>query len=257
VTRGGGELEVSRPSEAGARELLETLPPQSPLLTAWPSGPIGAAMVLGKSPLEVPLVAAIVEQHPEPGVAAAILQIEMERAEQAGDIERAKRLHRRIAYGPYESTPSWAEATINFPQLSSGPTAGGEAPDVIVTAADGEQGPLVASDRPTIVYAWSSYCGPCKQGPAHLRDLADAYGDRLAIVSLSIDDETASAETFRQKHGGMPGLVLDGAQNPGLVEDLGILGVPDVMIFDDGTTILRGRDWPKIERTLEQVVGAE
>ena len=98
----------------------------------------------------------------------------------------------------------------------------------------------------TIVDAWATWCGPCKENFPHLVDLHRRFGGKgLAVVSLSFDDPTkakqvAEAEKFlRDKKAEFRNILLDEEEGVGF-EKLLINSIPAVFIFDpDGKEVKR------------------
>ena len=72
---------------------------------------------------------------------------------------------------------------------------------------------VLGSPVPVIVDFWAPWCKPCEAIEPHLRELADAWGDRVRRVRVDVDEE------------------------PGLSARYGVLSLPTVVLFADG--------WPK------------
>ncbi len=98
----------------------------------------------------------------------------------------------------------------------------------------------------TMVDAWATWCGPCKENFPHVVEMHKKYADQgLAVVSLSLDDPTepkamAEVKKFLQSKGAVfPNYVLDEEPTEAF-EKLKVGGVPAVFFFGpDGKEIFR------------------
>ena len=72
---------------------------------------------------------------------------------------------------------------------------------------------VLAGELPVLVDFWAEWCGPCKAFAPVLAELADAYGDRLKVAKLDVD------------------------QNPQTPPKYGIRGIPTLLLFKDGELV--------------------
>jgi len=113
----------------------------------------------------------------------------------------------------------------------------------------------------TVVDAWSTTCGPCKENFPHVLEMHRKYGDKgLAVISLSLDDPTdkaavAEAERFlKEKKAVFTNVLLDENFGEGF-EKLNINAIPAVFVYGpDGKEVKRfTMDDPKNQFTYEDV----
>jgi thiol-disulfide isomerase/thioredoxin len=113
----------------------------------------------------------------------------------------------------------------------------------------------------TIVDAWSTTCGPCKENFPHVVAMHKKYATKgLAVVSLSLDDPSdkaavAEAERFlKEKKAVFTNILLDENLGDGF-EKLNINAIPAVFIFGpDGKEVKRFTlDDPNNQFTYDEV----
>jgi thiol-disulfide isomerase/thioredoxin len=113
----------------------------------------------------------------------------------------------------------------------------------------------------TMVDAWATWCGPCKENFPHLVAMHEELKDRgLAVASLSFDDPTdakalADAKKFlASKNATFPNIVLDAESGAGF-DLFNINGIPAVFLYGpDGKEIRRfTMDNPDRQFTYDQV----
>ena len=52
---------------------------------------------------------------------------------------------------------------------------------------------VLNSDKPVLVDFWAEWCGPCRAVSPILDEIAKEHGDKLKIVKLNTDEESAIA----------------------------------------------------------------
>ncbi len=69
---------------------------------------------------------------------------------------------------------------------------------------------VLKAPGPVLVDFWAEWCGPCKMITPVLEEVATEMGEEITIVKINIDD------------------------NPVTPSDLGVRGIPTLMIFRNG-----------------------
>jgi len=81
---------------------------------------------------------------------------------------------------------------------------------VLTVDASAFEREVLASPVPVIVDFWAPWCKPCEAIEPHLRGLSDAWGDRVRLVRVNVDEEA------------------------GLSARYGVLSLPTVILFAEG-----------------------
>lgn len=72
---------------------------------------------------------------------------------------------------------------------------------------------VLAADRPVVVDFWAEWCPPCKAISRSLAELAEEFGDRMAVATLNVDE------------------------NPETTRAYGVLAMPTLLVFRGGEMI--------------------
>ncbi len=97
--------------------------------------------------------------------------------------------------------------------------------------------PLKAyAGRVVYVDFWASWCGPCAQSFPWLNRMQAKYGDRLSIVAVNLDTDSAAAKDFLSRHPAHFDVLYDPAGQ--LAERYRIGGMPSAVILGaDGAVV--------------------
>ena len=72
---------------------------------------------------------------------------------------------------------------------------------------------VLQAKTPVLVDFWAAWCGPCRMVAPVVEELAKEYGDRVSFAKVDVD------------------------QNPKTASKYGIMGIPTLIIFKDGSPV--------------------
>ena len=92
---------------------------------------------------------------------------------------------------------------------------------------------VLKSSTPVLVDFWAEWCGPCRAVAPILEDIAGEYGDKIKIVKLNTDEESAIAIKY------------------------GITSIPTLNVYVNGEvvkTIIGAKPKPALLKELEAFI---
>jgi cytochrome c biogenesis protein CcmG/thiol:disulfide interchange protein DsbE len=106
--------------------------------------------------------------------------------------------------------------------------------------------------KPALVDFFASWCIPCMQEAAALRQVSEAIGDRATVVAVDWDDAGGPARAFVRKHGWRFPVLADTSGKAG--ESYGLIGLPTSFVLDPQGRIVTTFRGPQSAATLRQAL---
>ncbi len=164
-------------------------------------------------------------------------------------------------------SPKTSTADLPTRNPSTVATAAEPAPDggveLVAVTYDNMLARIAANKKAkyTLVDAWATWCGPCKENFPHVVEMHQKYaGKGLAVVSLSLDDRAKpkqvneAREFLKEKKAVFTNFLLNEEIGDGF-EKLNVNAIPAVFLFGpDGKEVKRfTMDDPENQFTYEEV----
>ena len=68
--------------------------------------------------------------------------------------------------------------------------------DILDVTDQSFEAEVLNSDTPAIIDFWAEWCAPCRAIAPIVKDLADAYGDKVKIVKMNIDENPSTPAKY-------------------------------------------------------------
>ncbi|HEX6970912.1 MAG TPA: TlpA disulfide reductase family protein [Limnochordia bacterium] len=142
---------------------------------------------------------------------------------------------------------------------AAAPPVGATAPSFTLPAL-GHDAPVSLSQwagRPLLLYFWTTWCTHCRAGLPVLHQLAEAAGDRLAVVTINILESQATVEAYARRAGLTLPVLLDA--DGAVSRNFGVHAVPAAFFLDaEGRVVDRliGHDADRMRRLAEKLLSA-
>jgi thiol-disulfide isomerase/thioredoxin len=129
-------------------------------------------------------------------------------------------------------TPRGAQSAAAALPESDHPLAGSPAPEFELSSpASGESARLDHyAGRVVLVDFWATWCEPCRESFPRYQALAERYGDQIAVIGVSEDDDHIGIDSFGRETGVRFPLVWDDEKS--VAQRYQIKGMPTLFIID-------------------------
>ena len=85
----------------------------------------------------------------------------------------------------------------------------------IAITDDSFQADVIQAEKPVLVDFWATWCGPCQMIAPILEEIADEYKDHVTVAKMDVD------------------------VNPVTPGQLGVMGIPTLILFKQGEAVER------------------
>ena len=147
---------------------------------------------------------------------------------------------------------------LGYGLLSKGEEAlavGEPAPDKELSTLDGSDTGQIADYRGkwVLVNFWASWCEPCRTEAPALERLHRAHRDRLTVLGINLDDNTADATSFVEEYGLTYPQLRDGDGRERR-DAYGMTGFPESFLIDPDGDVAVIRRGPVDEAYLAEFI---
>ncbi len=114
---------------------------------------------------------------------------------------------------------------------------------------------LVPQDKPVLVDIWASWCGPCRSAIPKVRALHEKYGDKLDVLSISVDEKRADwIKAMQEEQMPWPQWLVPSEQMGILADKYGVEFIPFVFVVHEGKIAAFGH--PKtLDAKIARMIG--
>jgi thioredoxin 1 len=88
---------------------------------------------------------------------------------------------------------------------------------------------VLQADKPVLVDFWATWCGPCQMIAPILEEIAAEYQDQVTVAKLDVDVNPATPGKF------------------------GVMGIPTLILFQNGTAVERITGFMPKDRLLAKL----
>lgn len=92
---------------------------------------------------------------------------------------------------------------------------------------------LIDGSKYTLIDFWASWCGPCRAAIPHVKELHEKYGDKMNVLSVSLDStEKPWRKAMEKEQMAWKQLWADKERVKGVTEPYQITGIPFLLVLD-------------------------
>jgi thiol-disulfide isomerase/thioredoxin len=91
---------------------------------------------------------------------------------------------------------------------------------------------------PVFLDFWATWCGPCRMSMPMVQALHDAYGDKVHVLGLNVDEDPAAVAAFVTRMKITYPVLLAGTS--GVDSEYGVSGIPAFLILDKAGRAVEG-----------------
>ena len=127
------------------------------------------------------------------------------------------------------------------------PTASSWSPGDRISQSDQE-------GRPLLIDFWASWCGPCREQHRHVTEVAERYGDRIAVLGVLVDDTPANALRWMEEQGATYPTVRESDDVLADAFWISATGLPHLALLDEDRRVVWHRIGASATGIPEEVV---
>lgn len=134
----------------------------------------------------------------------------------------------------------------------TGVTVGKTMPQFTLSALNGSDVTVMATDKVTIINFWATWCPPCRAEMPELNEFVLQHSDTVAFYGINLREESGFINDFMYKNSYSIPVLLD--SNGEIGNLFQIKFIPTTIVVDRNGTIVFRKSGPVTKSELETVV---
>lgn len=107
----------------------------------------------------------------------------------------------------------------------------------------------------TLVSFWATWCGPCRMSMSHYEALQQKFGNKLSIISISVDKQFETMRSYLEISNYMgKWLALHNGEKGYYLDALKIKEYPTYYLLDRNKKFIMSPEWDELEETLTNII---